>query len=224
MQQVGLVGLDNRYPHQLSGGQQQRVALARALAAHPAVVLLDEPFSNLDAALRKTMREEMRLSLRQAGAAAIFVTHDQEEALSLSDVVAVMARGAVVQMGTPQQIYLRPVNRAIAEFVGEANFLRVLAEGQVAQSPLGLLLLASQARGEVEVMIRPETVILRPDSNAAARIESLTFYGHDQVARVRLNEQMVVQARMSPRPDLTAGASVSVSVQGPVVPFARQAN
>jgi iron(III) transport system ATP-binding protein len=120
---VGLAGLQRRMPHELSGGQQQRVALARALAPDPALILLDEPFSGLDATLRAQLRLEVRDILRAAGATTVFVTHDQAEALEISDRVAVMRSGRIEQISTPDQLYLRPVNRFVAGFVGEANLL-----------------------------------------------------------------------------------------------------
>ncbi|MCL6509352.1 MAG: ABC transporter ATP-binding protein [Anaerolineae bacterium] len=216
---VGMAGYAERYPHQLSGGQQQRAALARALAANPAVVLLDEPFSNLDAALRKTMREEVRSILRAANATAIFVTHDQEEALSIADQVAVMDRGAIQQIGTPQHVYFRPATRAIASFVGEANFLPGIARGQVVECALGTLLLAAPLQGEVAVMIRPEALRLKPEADGPACVESITFYGHDQTAQVRLNGSVMLQVRMTPRPDILPNTRARVSVQGPVVAY-----
>jgi iron(III) transport system ATP-binding protein len=123
---VGMAGLADRFPHQLSGGQQQRVALARALASRPSVVLLDEPFSNLDTALRKQVREEVRYILKQSGATGIFVTHDQEEALSLADRVAVMFEGVLHQHDTPERLYNAPANQKVASFIGEANFCLLL--------------------------------------------------------------------------------------------------
>ena len=216
---VGMQGYAERYPHQLSGGQQQRVALARALASNPAVVLLDEPFSNLDAALRKTMREEVRSILRAANATAIFVTHDQEEALSIADQVAIMNGGAIRQIGTPQQVYYRPATRAIASFVGEANFLPGVARGQVVECALGNLLLTTPLQGEVTVMIRPEALNLKPEAEGPAQVESITFYGHDQTAHVRLNGSMMLQVRMMSRPDILPNSHAHVSVQGPVVAY-----
>ncbi|MDQ3346072.1 MAG: ABC transporter ATP-binding protein, partial [Chloroflexota bacterium] len=120
---VGMAGLQRRMPHELSGGQQQRVALARALAPHPALILLDEPFSSLDATLRSQLRVDVREILRSAGATTLFVTHDQGEALEISDRVAVMRAGRIEQVSTPAELYLRPVNRFVAGFVGEANLL-----------------------------------------------------------------------------------------------------
>src|SRR3712207_3607757 len=125
---VGLAGLGERMPHQLSGGQQQRVALARALAPGPEVILLDEPFSNLDATLRAGLRREVELILREAETCAVFVTHDQEEALSLADRIAVMRDGEVVQVGSPEDVYYRPADRWTAQFVGEVNLLQGVAD------------------------------------------------------------------------------------------------
>ena len=137
---AGLPGLGGRMPHELSGGQQQRVALARALAPAPSVVLLDEPFANLDAALRVTIRTEVRRILREAGATAMFVTHDQEEALSTADTVAVMRAGRVVQVGPPDEIYRNPADLWVARFVGDANVLagELVGEGKVSCA-LGVL-------------------------------------------------------------------------------------
>ena len=136
---VGLAGMAERFPHQLSGGQQQRVALARALAPSPAVVLLDEPFDALDAGLRAQVRAEVRSALREAGATALLVTHDQEEALSLADVVAVMREGRIVQSADPQTLYRDPVDAEVALFVGEAVLLNAGLHGDHAETALGRL-------------------------------------------------------------------------------------
>jgi len=162
---VGLAGLQRRMPHELSGGQQQRVALARALAPDPALILLDEPFSSLDATLRGQLRLEVRDILRSAGATALFVTHDQAEALEISDRVAVMRAGRIEQVSTPDQLYLRPVNRFVAGFVGEANLL----PGEVRHGEVITLIgrfragdgsLADGTRAEV--LLRPEQLHMLP--------------------------------------------------------------
>ena len=173
-------------PHELSGGQQQRVALARALAPEPTVVLLDEPFSSLDAGLRARLRLEVRAILRQAGATAISVTHDQDEAFSLADEVAVMWQGRIVQRSTPEALYSSPATRDVAAFVGDANFLGGHAgEGRVA-TELGLLAAKGFSSGEVEVLVRPESVHLVPDEASAIVVTDLEYFGHDRMYSVRL--------------------------------------
>jgi iron(III) transport system ATP-binding protein len=156
---VGLAGLQRRMPHELSGGQQQRVALARALAPDPTLILLDEPFSNLDATLRAELRVEVREILRGAGATALLVTHDQAEALEISDRVAVMRAGRIEQVTTPDELYLRPANRFVARFVGEANLLAgEVRDGEVqtlaGRFPTGNGAPADGSRAEV--LLRPE--------------------------------------------------------------------
>jgi iron(III) transport system ATP-binding protein len=162
---VGLAGLQRRMPHELSGGQQQRVALARAMAPDPALILLDEPFSNLDATLRAQLRVDVREILRRAEATTLFVTHDQSEALEISDRVAVMRAGRIEQVSTPDELYLRPVNRFVAGFVGEANLLPGdVRHGQVRtlvgrfRSGAGSLADGTRA----EVLLRPEQLHMLP--------------------------------------------------------------
>lgn len=216
---VGMAGYGERYPHQLSGGQQQRVALARALAPAPAVVLLDEPFSRLDAALRVSLREDVRKIVKHTGATTIFVTHDQEEALSIADIVVVMFDGRAAQIGSPHEIYTRPATRQVATFVGEANLLPGLAEGTVADCVLGRVILATPRKGPVEIMIRPEAFELRAVRSGTARIERIRYFGHDQALHVRLHSGEPLLVRSLPRPDLRVGQEVDLFVRGVVVAY-----
>ena len=183
-----LVGLQHKarcYPDQLSGGERQRVALARALAPEPEVVLLDEPFSSLDASLRAGLRREVELILRDAGATALLVTHDQEEALSLADRVAVMREGRVVQIGTPEQVYAQPADRWAAQFVGEVNVLAGVARGRGVETELGIFDLGGEASGRVHVAVRPEQLELRSDEQGNAEVVEREFRGHDVLYRLR---------------------------------------
>jgi iron(III) transport system ATP-binding protein len=216
---VGMSGYGERYPHQLSGGQQQRVALARALAPEPSVVLLDEPFSRLDAALRASLREDVREIVKRTGATTIFVTHDQEEALSVADVVVVMFEGKAVQVGAPQEIYTRPATRQVATFVGEANLLSGQASGITAECALGRVILATQQHGPVEIMIRPEAVELRAVRSGRAHIERIRYFGHDQSIHLCLHGGGELDVRSLPRPDLRVGQEVDVFVRGVVVAY-----
>ncbi|MBI2907224.1 MAG: ABC transporter ATP-binding protein [Chloroflexi bacterium] len=216
---VGLKGLESRMPHELSGGQQQRVALARALVPHPDVVLLDEPFSNLDAALRVRLRSEVRRILKAAGATAIFVTHDQEEALSLADEVALMLRGQIMQVAEPEELYHRPSSKEVAAFVGEADFLPgEVSDGQVS-CELGRFQSRTAASGEVDVMFRPENTqpILHPDGPCEVVLRE--FFGHDQLVTVRLPSGDRIRARVGPEADFAPGDRVRVRVRGDVTVF-----
>jgi iron(III) transport system ATP-binding protein len=182
---VGLQHKADRYPHELSGGERQRVALARALAPEPAVVLLDEPFSNLDATLRSDLRREVELILRDAEATALLVTHDQEEALSLADRLAVMRDGSLVQVGAPEDVYARPAGRWAAQFVGEVNVLAGVARGTGVETELGVFDLPLPASGAVHVAVRPEQLELRADDRGNAEVVGREFRGHDVLYRLR---------------------------------------
>lgn len=221
-----LDGLEDRMPHELSGGQQQRVALARALAPEPAVVLLDEPFSNLDAALRAEVRAEMREILTAAGATAIFVTHDQAEALSFADEVAVMFEGTVVQVAPPEELYHHPATRAVAEFVGEANFVPGTAEDGRLRCALGNVPACGECIGNVEAMLRPEALHLRAlqddedaEAGVGATVLNREFYGHDQLLKLRLDSGPVLCSRLGGGPGFKPGERVAVEVQGTVLVF-----
>jgi iron(III) transport system ATP-binding protein len=183
-----LVGLQHRaasHPHELSGGERQRVALARALAPEPELVLLDEPFSSLDATLRAGLRREVELILRDAEATALLVTHDQEEALSLADRLALMRDGRIVQVGAPQQVYAQPATRWAAQFVGEVNVLPGVARGAGVHTELGGFDLGAPASGPVHVAVRPEQLELRADAAGNAEIVAREFRGHDVLYRLR---------------------------------------
>ncbi|MBA2512461.1 MAG: ABC transporter ATP-binding protein [Rubrobacteraceae bacterium] len=223
-----LDGLGTRMPHELSGGQQQRVALARALAPGPEVVLLDEPFSNLDAALRTRVRAEMRDILTDAGATAIFVTHDQEEALSLADEVAVMLDGTVAQKAAPEVLYHNPASREVAEFVGEANFIPGTHENGRLSCVLGEVPACGECTGSVEAMLRPEALRLRPLTNgglsgqeAEATVLAREFYGHDQLIKLRLDSGPILCSRLGGGPGFRPGERVAVAVAGRAVVFPR---
>src|SRR5271166_5502545 len=184
LESVGLpASYANRAPHELSGGEQQRVALARALAPAPKLVLLDEPFSALDAALRIETRQAVAAILQDAGATALLVTHDQSEALSMGRQVAVLRDGVLAQVASPEILYRQPADAALAQFVGEAVLLPGLVAGGLATCALGRLELALPAPdGPVEVMVRPEQIRFEPRTSAGAaraQVLAVTYYGHD---------------------------------------------
>jgi iron(III) transport system ATP-binding protein len=185
---VGMAGLADRYPHQLSGGQQQRVALARALAPYPLVVLLDEPFSNLDAALRMQVRDELRAILARAGATAIFVTHDQSEALALGDRIALLRAGRLEQIGTPDEIFQHPRTRFAAEFIGQADFLpaRVTEAGLLSEIGCIPQRVALPPGSQIEVLVRYDDLELTLDAGGEARIIGCTYEGPSYMYTVAL--------------------------------------
>ena len=222
---VGMCPLSQRLPTALSGGQQQRVALARALAPEPDLILMDEPFSNLDAALRATVREDVRAILREADQTAVFVTHDQEEALSLADRVAVMSHGCVHQIADPQTLYTEPATRFVAEFVGEADVLPGRRAGRyLVDTPIGRLPTSRPLTAdEVSVMIRPESLRLRPAADGSGVVSAISYFGHDQLVLVDLPDGHRLRARRGPRLDIDRGERVELQVDGPVVPFAGEA-
>ena len=215
---VGLEGLDRRRPHQLSGGQQQRVALARTLAMRPPLILLDEPFSNLDAQMRVETRQEVRRLLKAAGSAGILVTHDQEEAMALADRIAVMAAGRVVQIGTPDEIYRNPVSAFVAGFIGRSNILPGTANGMDAQTPFGRLPLSRAANGTVSLAVRPEQILIEPDPQGSAIVTGREFRGHDQVYWVQEGERCLI-ALSGPGAQHAIGSRVRLRICDCVVPL-----
>jgi iron(III) transport system ATP-binding protein len=230
LEMVGLAGLAERYPHQLSGGQQQRVALARGLAIDPALVLLDEPFSSLDASLRASVRNDVRRVLRDAGTTAILVTHDQDEALSLADRVAIIRQGRISQFDTPARLYAHPSSPELASEFGDVNFLHGTAKNGAVDTPLGLLALddsSSLVSGVSEgtkllVLVRPEQITLRSERSggATARVLDSEFYGHDAVVKLcaDFDGATTLVVRTSIAADLpTRDSRVSVEIRGSVV-------
>ena len=227
---VGLSGYRRRYPHQLSGGQQQRVALARALAIEPEIVLLDEPFSSLDAAMRASVRADVLGVLRDAGTTSVLVTHDQDEALSMADQVAVLRQGVIAQLDSPTGLYGSPADAELARFLGESNVLAGDVRDGVVTTGLGRLAVGAwsgpTSGGSAQVLVRPEQIVL--GELAAGRIvgtvASYEYFGHDAVVRVRPGPvglpDLVV--RVTGGTPLRPGQPVGLSVLGPVVAWATE--
>jgi iron(III) transport system ATP-binding protein len=242
LESVGLAGLARRYPHQLSGGQQQRVALARALAIRPAVVLLDEPFASLDAHLRASVRADVQRLLRDAGITAVLVTHDQDEALSVADRVAVLRDGKIAQCAAPQDLYACPADADLARFIGDANLIDgKLADGQV-DTVFGRLPVLPggpaghqpggagvPSPGPVTVLIRPEQLELRPPGPGApgsvsGQVIAYGFHGHDAVVQVRPDNDSgipVIVVRTLGGERLAPGSPVTLRARGPVITWPR---
>jgi iron(III) transport system ATP-binding protein len=226
---VHLTGLESRYPNELSGGQQQRVALARSIVVEPSILLLDEPLSNLDAKLREQMRLELKDLQRRTGITFVYVTHDQAEALALSDRVAVMHEGRLQQFGTPREIYRRPANRIVADFMGLVNFLAATVveaaagRGVVEAGPLRLPveLPTGIGRGErVELAIRPESIVLHAPGeqagDACVRVEDRTYLGNLTEYVVALGENRL-RVQAGAEADFQLGSEALCSVDGTAV-------
>jgi spermidine/putrescine transport system ATP-binding protein len=212
-----LPDVGNRRADQLSGGQQQRIALARALASRPKVLLLDESLSALDMKLRKEMQIELKRLQAETGITFIFVTHDQEEALTMSDRIAVMSKGRILQIGTPGEIYESPVNRTVADFIGETNFLEARAVGEQLQLADGQTLPSHCAtQGAVTLAIRPERVALSESGNLAGEVEEVVYIGTDTLYLLRVAGQsgfrVRQQNRCGARQVLERGAPVRLDV------------
>ena len=216
---VRLNGLQDRMPHELSGGQQQRVAMARALAAEPDLIVMDEPFSNLDPSIREEVRGEVRQLLRSVGITAIIVTHDQEEALSLAGEVAVMIDGHILQVGTPAEVYGYPVSRAVGEFVGAANVVPGDADGSHVDCVLGRF--DAAAEGPVDVMFRAESLAVSEDGIVHGKVVDIDYYGHDQMVVVKLESGELLRLRLLSRPGVEVGQDVGVTARGQPLVFPR---
>ncbi|WP_341959560.1 ABC transporter ATP-binding protein [Pseudomonas sp. RC10] len=212
---VNLGALGKRHPHELSGGQQQRVALARALAPEPQLLLLDEPFSNLDGELRRRLSHEVRDILKARGTSAILVTHDQEEAFAVSDQVGVFKEGRLEQWDTPYNLYHRPATPYVASFVGQGYFIRgQMIDAQSVQTELGVLrgTCAREHAGSVDVLLRPDDITYAPDSPVKARVISKTFQGAVTLYRLQLPSGTPLEALFPSHADLHAGDDVGIRV------------
>jgi iron(III) transport system ATP-binding protein len=208
---VGLAGLEERYPHELSGGQQQRVALARAIAPEPSIVLLDEPWSNIDPLLRASMRDELASILRSVGVTVVLVTHEREEAFSIADRIGLMHAGRIVQVGQPESVYYEPADRWAAEFVGAANFVPgSIVAGRVS-TPLGSFPVTNaNGHREVEALVRPELLELTPDPRGAGEVVAREFRGHDVCYRVRLADGTTLVSQRPSTEVVPLGARVAL--------------
>ena len=210
---AGLRGIENRYPHEISGGQQQRVAVARALAPKPQLIVMDEPLSNLDVQMRLRLRHELRAMLKSERVTGVLVTHDQEEALSIADQVAVMRDGGIEQAGRPEDLYETPETRFVAEFVTQANFLpaRKAPGGfvtEIGHLPFGLS--AAEDGEQGELMIRQEDLRLSPDEHGAGVIVDRRFLGREYTYRVETDDGRVLLVRAPVSPALMPGSRVAV--------------
>jgi len=217
---VGLTEHRDQYPEELSGGQQQRVALARSLAPEPSVLLLDEPFSNLDVDLRVEMREEVRRILKEAGVTAVNVTHDQEEAMSISDRVAVMRSGHIDQLGDPEEVFQQPESRFVASFLGHASFLSGQVDGGVVHTGVGDVrrdrihgLSEAYDGSDIDVLVRPDDASVRPpDDDANGRVRHRRFLGPTVLYRVELDNGDVVGCMHNHADSVPLDAPVTVEL------------
>ncbi|NCG41465.1 MAG: ATP-binding cassette domain-containing protein [Actinobacteria bacterium] len=211
---VGLTGYGHRLPSTLSGGQQQRVALARALAPQPKVLLLDEPFSNLDSGLRNQVRSEVAELLSELRITSVFVTHDQEEAFALGDHVGVMNSGTLEQIGKPEEIYMRPANPWVANIAGEASFIEGMAHGQSAETAIGRIELTAEHQGPVKILLRPEQLAIdQREGTEGSRVERVEYRGSDYRIFLRLDATILEVSIKEPF-SLQRGDYVNVSFTG----------
>jgi iron(III) transport system ATP-binding protein len=221
LERVGLWEKRHRFPDELSGGEQQRVALARAMAPEPSVILLDEPFASLDAGLRQGLREELRGVLAAAGMTAILVTHDQEEALSLADRVAVMRDGRLLQVGTPETIYYEPGSEAVARFIGDGQLLELdrLPEHDGAGRPAPAAGEPAAPRVPTLAVVHPEFLELTAGESAGeggrwtGTLARRRFYGHDRIEEVELDSGQVVKVRLGAEEPLPLGSRVAIRLR-----------
>lgn len=211
---TGLEGFERRYPHELSGGQQQRVALARALVQNPVVLLLDEPFSNLDPDMAGRMRQELHTLLRRMKTTTILVTHDHDEAFAMADRIAVLNHGVLEQMDSPEIIYHLPSTPFVADFVGQADFITGHVREGMVHTELGVFpnTLAAEEEAPVVVMIRPDDIHLLPNKSAGPRIVARQFRGSENLYTVRLGSGQIVHSSESSTSVYQEGTAVELRV------------
>ena len=212
-----LAGLVDRMPRQLSGGQQQRVALARAIVMQPSLLLFDEPLSNLDAKLRDTLRHELTELHRRIGATSLYVTHDQAEAMAMSDRIVVMNAGRVVEVGTPLELYRAPKHAFTAGFLGQTNLLPVLAEGTQAQLPWGQpVTLDAAASGSAQISVRPENIHISADKAGAGTVSAVSFMGANALYTVEIGGHQIKISQSGAEQLIDAGRRVALQFPGAV--------
>jgi len=214
---VDLAGYEDRYPHELSGGQQQRVALARALAPEPDLLLLDEPFSNLDAELRNRLSLDIRKILKSLGISSILVTHDQKEAFAMSDHIGVIDQGRIQQWGTPYDLYHEPLNHFVACFIGQGSFIKaVTLTPDTFESELGIIQ-GNRAYNwpkdtQVEILIRPDDVVYQPESKLTARVSSKIFAGTSTQYQLTLESGTTIDALFPSHQDFLIDSVIPVEL------------
>ncbi len=214
---VNLSDLSNRYPHELSGGQQQRVSLARAMAPEPSLILLDEPFSNLDVELRKRLSLDIRDILKSLNMTAILVTHDQHEAFAMCDQIGVIKDGIIQQWDSPYNLYHEPINRFVASFVGQGCFLKgTLVSHEKFETELGLIegnrAYNWKTGSHVDILIRPDDIVFDPSSSLTCQIISKTFAGTSTLYRVQLKSGAIIEGLFPSHQDLYIGDQINISL------------
>jgi iron(III) transport system ATP-binding protein len=218
MHLVQIEALGDKYPHELSGGQQQRVAVARALAPHPRLLLMDEPFSNLDVNLRKQMQRQLQEVLRKEGITAIMVTHDQEESFAMADRVALLSDGKLQQIGSPYKLYHEPANRIVASFIGLGSFINAtVQDAHHLETEAGIIASSeslSWSKGhEVELLLRPDDILPNPDSTLKARVAHKVFKGAATLYRITLSRGTPLEVIFPSHFDYNIGDEIGIEVE-----------
>ena len=215
-----LESLRHRLPHELSGGEQQRVAVARALAPEPDLLLLDEPFANLDATLRSTVRAELIELLDRVGTTSIMVTHDRAEALSAAQTLLVMSEGSLLQTGTPKALYERPRDRKVANLLGDGNLLKCEVKGGKAACCLGVVDAGGHPDGPALIFVRTEHLSVENAADGMATVQGTTYYGHDSIIEIRLDDGTVLRSRRPHDHSVSEETRVRARISGPCTIFA----